>query len=286
MRHIIPISGKDSLATAIIQMAKCPDLYYEFIFNDTMADLPETKIWLAEVESRLNIRIEIIGENLVSIIDGYNYLPSSQSRYCTRMSKIEPMEKYLGDEPATIYFGIRYDERNRMGYTGKKTIIPVYPLIDARMTLPMVWTMLEKMEILPPSFFWKSMYDMVCNKFGSDSFKDYMKPWQLHHAFAWRSRPNCFFCFFQRQYEFIGLHEHYPDLFWEAVRIEEQNGSTGYYWQKGHTLRSLLDKSDLIKKRRAKDICKYIAKAKNLGFGFIGEMDALSGTSCGLFCGK
>lgn len=50
MRHIIPISGKDSLWTAIYQKQKDPSLPYEYLFNDTGAELPDTYAWLDKVE--------------------------------------------------------------------------------------------------------------------------------------------------------------------------------------------------------------------------------------------
>ena len=42
MRHIIPISGKDSLSTALVQLAKQPEIDYEFMFNPTGQELPTT----------------------------------------------------------------------------------------------------------------------------------------------------------------------------------------------------------------------------------------------------
>ena len=50
MRHIIPISGKDSLATAIVQKRISPDIEYEYVFNPTGAELPEVFEWLDKVE--------------------------------------------------------------------------------------------------------------------------------------------------------------------------------------------------------------------------------------------
>lgn len=50
MRYIIPISGKDSLATAIFQTTYQPNLPYEFIFNDTGSELPEVYKWLDNIE--------------------------------------------------------------------------------------------------------------------------------------------------------------------------------------------------------------------------------------------
>ena len=57
MKHIIPISGKDSLTTAIVQINRQPDLNYEFIYNDTGAELPETYEWINKIEQQLNIKI-------------------------------------------------------------------------------------------------------------------------------------------------------------------------------------------------------------------------------------
>jgi hypothetical protein len=42
MRHIILISGKDSLATALVQIQRSPDLPYELVHNEVKWDLPET----------------------------------------------------------------------------------------------------------------------------------------------------------------------------------------------------------------------------------------------------
>ena len=115
-RHIIPISGKDSLATAIVQMGLYPDLPYEYVFNMTGAELPETIAWLDKVERVLGISIHRIGADLEGIIAGFGYfLPSAMSRYCTRLAKIEPFECWIGESPATVYFGIRADE-DRGGY--------------------------------------------------------------------------------------------------------------------------------------------------------------------------
>jgi len=115
MRHIIPISGKDSLATALVQIKRKPELNYEFVFNPTGAELPCVFDWINNVEKYLGKPIARVGEDLIEIIEDNNYfLPSRQSRYCTRQSKIEPFEKWIGKEDANVYYGIRADE-NRGG---------------------------------------------------------------------------------------------------------------------------------------------------------------------------
>lgn len=48
-RHVIPISGKDSLCTALIQTTRQPDLEYEFLFCDIGSELPQTYQWLSEI---------------------------------------------------------------------------------------------------------------------------------------------------------------------------------------------------------------------------------------------
>src|ERR1700761_6316461 len=115
MRYIIPISGKDSCATAIVQMTLQPKLPYELFFNDVGAELPETYEWLSLVESTLGIPVHRVGKSLEKIIYHEGILPAPKTRFCTRLAKIKPMEDYIGKEEATIYFGIRADE-NREGY--------------------------------------------------------------------------------------------------------------------------------------------------------------------------
>lgn len=124
MRHIIPISGKDSLATALIQRQREPLLNYEYVFNPTGMELPEVEEWINSVERYLGAPIARVGADLYEIIEGYNFfLPSRMARYCTRESKIEPFEKWIGKTDAIVYYGIRADE-NR----GGGTITPSSPI--------------------------------------------------------------------------------------------------------------------------------------------------------------
>jgi 3'-phosphoadenosine 5'-phosphosulfate sulfotransferase (PAPS reductase)/FAD synthetase len=50
------------------------------------------------------------------------YLPSSVARWCTKQMKLDPFEKFVGDDPVISYVGIRGDE-DREGYISKKTNI-------------------------------------------------------------------------------------------------------------------------------------------------------------------
>jgi 3'-phosphoadenosine 5'-phosphosulfate sulfotransferase (PAPS reductase)/FAD synthetase len=151
MRWIIPISGKDSLATAIIQKRRQPELTYEYFYNPTGMDLPEVDTWLSLVEQYLGSKIHRVGDDLEAIMYEQKILPAHKTRYCTRLAKIFPMEEWIGKEHATVYYGIRADER-RVGYqsiTGGN-ITPVYPLKEEGYTLPMVWDLVSSLDLLPP----------------------------------------------------------------------------------------------------------------------------------------
>src|SRR5687768_162942 len=84
MRHVILISGKDSLATALIQRERAPGLHYEYIFNEVGWELPETFVWLNQVEAYLGEPLYHCGDDLNAIVDEENCLPLPQRRFCTR----------------------------------------------------------------------------------------------------------------------------------------------------------------------------------------------------------
>lgn len=288
MRHIIPISGKDSLTTALIQMERDPSLPYEFIYNFTGADTPDIDEWLNKVEQHLGIKIERIGADLESIIYEKDMLPSAQIRFCTREAKIFPMEDYIGKDNAIIYLGIRADE-NRIGYKSsskRRVITPKYPLVEAGIMLDDVWNILTEKDLMPPLFFWQSMFDIVQQRLGHNSnLIDKLSKQVFYNLFAGRSRANCYFCFFQRQYEWIWLLETYPELYIQASVIEQSTGGEGFTWVQGTSLNDMIKKKDSIKESRCKDICNYILGTQQVMM-FGENIDLLNITSCGLFCGK
>ena len=67
--------------------------------------------------------------------------------------------------------------------------------------------------------------------------------------YQWRSRSGCYFCFFQRRDEWIGLAENHPELFEQAKQYEKLDADTGkqFTWVKGTTLDELLTHKDEIK---------------------------------------
>lgn len=203
MRHIIPISGKDSLATALVQTTRHPELDYHFIFNDTGAELPETYQWLEKVEQKTGWKIDRIGKPLEAIINKQNgFLPSIKARYCTREAKIRPMEARLklDDSPVTIYYGLRADE-SRTGYVpvANAKIKPAYPLQDLGIDINGVWAILASQDLLPPAFTWSRLQEAVEKQTDISC----LSPVEKHFLFAGRTRANCYFCFYQRQSELL-----------------------------------------------------------------------------------
>lgn len=298
MRYIIPISGKDSLATALVQKKIEPDLDYEYVFNPTGAELPEVFIWIDKVEKYLGKPIHRVGEDLISIIEDYNYyLPSRYSRYCTRQSKIEPFEKWLGkDEECFVYYGIRADE-NRGGYASNKypNIIPKYPLKENNLGINEVYQIIEEAGLKPPTFFWLEIFNEVCKRMGGvDKVRGILNQWQIDMLFCWRSRANCYFCFNQKKIEWVGLLTFYPELFWNAERLE--HSESDYYWcGKDYPLTKIVEDAENIKERHIKKLIAVIKKirdSKNIQFNLFdltleeGFNDFFKSTSCGLFCGK
>lgn len=285
MRHVIPISGKDSLATALVQTARTPERDYEFVFNDVGAELPETYAWLDRVEHETGWTIERVGSDLRTVIRQEGMLPSPKVRFCTRKAKIQPMQEWLETDKVTLYYGLRADE-NRTGYVPVDGQTVRYPLQELGIDLNGVYRILDAQDLRPPTFWWETMWHLVCSKIGT-GWTDPFADWQLHTLFAWRTRANCHWCFYQRQYEYVGLFEHHPNLFWDAVRMERNTGGAGYTWRKYPLTRVLnADWREEVRERRAREIIKHIRRARQHDlFGETGDNDIAS-TSCGLLCGK
>lgn len=289
MRHVIPISGKDSLATAIVQSTHDPG-EYEYFFNDTGTELPETYEWLDRIEEVMGIKIERVGKSLVDIIYREGMLPSFKARFCTRMSKIYPMVEYLGDEECKVYFGIRADEE-RAGFnnTIAPNLTPEYPLKDLGIDINSVYTILGNYDLLPPKFRWKRLESAVLGK----TVVPDVPEWIYDQLFAGRTRTNCFHCFYQRRYEWAWLLDEHPDLFERAEEIENDHAGDRreepYYWiGKDFPLDKIRKNFQRIFDRRVKDVVNKVEELRvpkliNLEKDGI---DMAPTKSCGIFCGK
>ena len=213
-RHILSLSGgKDSAALAIYLRDRVPEM--EYIFSDTLKELPETYAYLERVEDFLGRKVHRLNANL-----GFDHwydvygemIPSNHRRWCTRMLKLKPFEQFVGDDPVVNYVGLRADE-SRTGYISHKpNITAVYPFQTDGLRLHDIHDILNNSGVgLPPYTEWG------------------------------RSRSGCFFCFYQQKIEWVRLKEKHPDLFEKAKAYEkpyEGSGNT-FTWSERESLAEL-----------------------------------------------
>jgi len=218
VRHVLGISGgKDSAALAIYIKDRYPEISekMEYFFTDTGSELKEIYEFLDKLEAFLDSKIHRLssGKPFEHWLKVHNdYLPSAKQRWCTRVMKIKPFEAFVGDDPVISYVGIRADE-NRQGYkSNKETITPVFPFVEDGIMRGDVFNILEKSVGVP------KYYD-------------------------WRSRSGCYFCFFQRESEWLGLKRKHPKLFERAKAFEEESGN-GFTWRQGATLDEVVAKAE------------------------------------------
>lgn len=194
-RHICGISGgKDSSALALYLRDRVPEM--EYFFCDTGAELPETYEFLTRLEVILGKPIARLNsergfDHWFEVFRGA--LPSPQMRWCTKVMKIKPIEAWIGDEPAVSYVAIRADEANRKGYISTKPNIESrFPFVEDGIDHDGVMNILDDAGIGLPDYY------------------------------EWRTRSGCYFCFYQRKAEWVGLAERHPELYERAIAIEQK----------------------------------------------------------------
>ena len=221
-RHILGLSGgKDSAALAIYLKQQGRADRIEYFFCDTGAELPEVYEYLDRLEDYLATPIARLssGRDFDHHLKRFNhFLPAAHARWCTRVMKLEPLEAYVGDDPCVSYIGIRADER-RGGYISHKpNIRAVYPFVEDGIVRADVFRILEDTVGVP-------------------------------EYYRWRSRSGCYFCFFQRQDEWIGLADNHPELFERAKQYEKVDPKSGkrFTWVQGMTLDEVENRRTEIK---------------------------------------
>lgn len=264
VRHVLGLSGgKDSTALAIHLKDRIPEM--EYFFCDTGAELQETYEYIDKLEVFLGKEIKKLNprRNFDHWLEIYgNYLPSSRMRWCTRKLKIEPFEEFVGEDPVYSYIGIRADE-DRVGYiSSKPNITAVFPFKEEGLREDDIYRILRVSGIGLPKYY------------------------------EWRSRSGCYFCFFQRRAEWMGLRERHPEDFERAKAYEKINSLTGerYTWNQNESLEDLEqpDRLEAIREKHLRSM--QAAKAakpgdslfKILGAAFDEEDDTEPCTICNL----
>lgn len=238
-RHVLGLSGgKDSSALAVYLRDRVPEM--EYFFCDTGAELPETYDFLRRLETALGKPIARLNasrdfDHWLQIYQGA--LPSPSMRWCTKNLKIKPLEEWIGDELAVSYVAIRADE-HRLGYVSTRpNITALFPFRDDGIDRDGVERILDDAGLGLPEYY------------------------------EWRTRSGCYFCFFQRKHEWVGLADRHPDLFEQAVAYEEKVNYEAtamqgrqYTWSQGETLRELLARREEIATRHSAALTRSKAR--------------------------
>lgn len=243
-KHVLGLSGgRDSAALAVYMRHHHPDIEIEYFFTDTGKELPEVYEFLGKMEGVLGKPIQRLNPDRdfdFWLRQFNNYLPSPQSRWCTRQLKLRPFEQWLrpmleNGLKVFSYVAIRSDEEYREGYNSKQSNLVI--------KLPFKENGIDKagvIEILEASGLGLPAY------------------------YSWRTRSGCTFCFFQQKIEWVRLREQHPDAYEEAKQYEKTavaNGSP-FTWSQGESLSDLEkpERIDQIKKDHSKRVERMQAK--------------------------
>ncbi len=220
-KHVLGLSGgRDSAALAVFMRQRFPELEIEYFFTDTGKELPEVYEFLGRLEGFLGkpiLRLNPDRDFDFWLRQYNNFLPSPQTRWCTRQLKLRPFESWLKPmleegTKITSYVAIRADEEFRDGYNSKHNNLMVrLPFKDAG---------IDKLGVLEL---------LAASGLGLPAY------------YSWRSRSGCTFCFFQQKIEWVRLKEQHPEAFEQAKRYEKnavEHGSP-FTWSSGESLDEL-----------------------------------------------
>jgi hypothetical protein len=232
VKHVLGLSGgRDSAALAVYMRQHHPELDIQYFFTDTGKELPEVYEYLGRLEGFLGKEILKLNpdRNFDFWLKQYNtFLPSPQTRWCTRQLKLRPFEHWLRpmlESGANIYsyVAIRADEEYREGYSSKHSKLVIkLPFKEARIDKAGVLDILEAAGLGLPKYY------------------------------AWRTRSGCTFCFFQQKIEWVRLREQHPDAFEQAKAYEKNALDHGspFTWSQGESLDELSQPERIAQIRR------------------------------------
>lgn len=220
-KHVLGLSGgKDSASLAVYMRQHHPELDIDYFFTDTGKELPEVYEYLGRLEGFLGkpiLRLNPDRDFDFWLKQYNNFLPSPQTRWCTRQLKLRPFENWLRpmlEEGVIVhsYVAIRSDEEYRHGYSSKHDrLIVRLPFKEVGIDKTGVLEILEAAGLGLPNYY------------------------------SWRSRSGCTFCFFQQKIEWVHLKEQHPESFEEAKAYEKnavEHGSP-FTWSQGESLEEL-----------------------------------------------
>ena len=242
IKHVLGLSGgRDSAALAVYMRQNHPEFDIEYFFTDTGKELPEVYEFLGRLEGFLGktiLRLNPERDFDYWLKQFNNFLPSPQTRWCTRQLKLRPFELWLKPVLASgkivnSYVAIRSDEEYREGYRGKHpNMITILPFKEAGIDKNGVIDILNSSGLGMPKYY------------------------------SWRSRSGCTFCFYQQKIEWVRLKELHPEAFEEAQGYEKnaQEHGSPFTWNEGETLDQLTSPERVVQIKN--DYEERLTKAK------------------------
>lgn len=186
--HVVALSGgKDSTSMALELAAREPRAY-RYVCTPTGNELPAMVAHWSRLETLLGAPLELLGTHtLEGLMEHQECLPSTRMRWCTRMLKVEPVQRFYAGLPAgsIAYVGLRADEPAREGIFGS-AVVQRFPLRDWGWGIDQVRGSLRaRGVVIPPR-----TDCMWCPYQAAD---DWFRLWQDHRdmylrAEAWEAR--------------------------------------------------------------------------------------------------
>ncbi len=247
MKRFVAFSGGiDSTALALLEPDAVP------IFADTGWEFPEIyehQRKFTRVTGRPIIRVARDGATLPEYIEQQHFLPGHSSRFCTRMFKIEPVNKYLAEHlPCELLIGLRFDEPETLrpgNLTVKPGLTVRYPLRERHMTRLDVVSICIGHALLP-------------------------------HYPAYMARGGCVGCFYKRGSELRAMDELVPAVVDELARLEaavqdEREYEALMFPNMGKSIATMRAQGRLMD---TSELYRDAADRSDMG------------SECGLFCGR
>jgi len=178
-----------------LRLAEIEPREYQYIFTPTGNEMPEMVEHWKRLGELLGTPLRpITTKSLVHEALRQKCLPNHRMRWCTRILKIEPYQKYLvANSPCVSYVGLRADEIEKRDGVDHSSIDGVenrYPMVEWGWGIGDVLRYLDDKGIEVPE------------------------------------RTDCAMCFFQRLSEWWRLWHNHPDLYQEAEELELSIGNT------------------------------------------------------------
>lgn len=205
MKHILSYGGGVNSTALYFLLRELKRPIDVVIFADTGNELPATYKTVEQMKKQTredNVEFVTVNSHLAPSLYEYCWkrriFPFRLRRFCTVEFKVQPIRRYLRKqygirEGFVSYIGIAYDEAHRMKDSPVKYIKNDYPLVDYRITRRGCQRILKE-----------------------NGFKDVAK-------------SGCWFCPFAGRKQWLQLLKENPDLFNQAMALEENGRQNGVY---------------------------------------------------------